>query len=76
MRTVTGVEFRTMDEEPFEEGFYYARQHGQENIQVVEILEHHRGGYVVFTCGSGLDAPTEMFDWFGPVREVRESSIS
>jgi hypothetical protein len=73
------VEFRTLTPPPDAPGFYYARQHGFVQIRVVEVMKAGVGGGIIASAGLrvyriGTEYPVAMrlFDWFGPVMEVRE----
>lgn len=80
MRDTKGIEFRPKTDVPTEPGWYYGRYlyDGPHSDIVTDIMpmKVHQGflqkGLVVMFPAKVNSV--KFFDWFGPVREVREAS--
>lgn len=76
MRETKGIEFRAPGDAPSQEGWYYGRSisHGEVNPTPRYVWLRFGGKLSVDLHTSSTSGELEEFEWFGPVREVREAS--
>lgn len=69
---MTPVEFRNKEDQPTEQGWYWAREIDGDLHPVPVLVIEESGRLCVIRVGSVNDYPIPDYDWFGSLTMVRE----